>query len=149
MPKVNIYLPDDLAIEARDAKLSLSPICQQAIREELDRMKAQQETDWDIEAVASRLMGTPDNEYTQRKAAGRADGMKWARDDASINELRWLTEDGRRDTYSSDEFPTLCDFMSRKENQFFGAVVADLNDAYWIGFEAGAYEVWEKVKPLL
>lgn len=39
--------------------------------------------------------------------------------------------------------------MSRKENQFFGAVMADLNDAYWIGVEDGAYEVWEKVKPLL
>jgi len=40
VPKATIYLPDDLAAEAKAADLSLSPVCQRAIREELDRVNA-------------------------------------------------------------------------------------------------------------
>lgn len=38
MAKVNVYLPDDLETEVRDAGLSVSPICQQALRDALDRV---------------------------------------------------------------------------------------------------------------
>lgn len=33
MPKINVYLPDDLAAAVREARLSVSPICQQALAE--------------------------------------------------------------------------------------------------------------------
>ena len=33
MPKINVYLPDDLAAAVRDARLSVSPICQKALAE--------------------------------------------------------------------------------------------------------------------
>ncbi len=38
MPKINIYLPDDLAERVRNANLSVSAVCQGALREELERM---------------------------------------------------------------------------------------------------------------
>ena len=40
MPKINVYLPDDLERDVRAAGLSLSPICQAALREAADRMAA-------------------------------------------------------------------------------------------------------------
>jgi ATP-dependent Clp protease ATP-binding subunit ClpC len=33
MPKINVYLPDDLAAAVREARLSVSPICQMALAE--------------------------------------------------------------------------------------------------------------------
>ncbi len=33
MPKINVYLPDDLAAAVREARLPVSPICQQALAE--------------------------------------------------------------------------------------------------------------------
>jgi post-segregation antitoxin (ccd killing protein) len=35
MPRVNVYLPDDLAAAAREASLNLSSLTQEAIRREL------------------------------------------------------------------------------------------------------------------
>ena len=40
MPKINVYLPDDLAAAVRAAGLPVSPICQQALAEALRMMKA-------------------------------------------------------------------------------------------------------------
>jgi len=46
MPSINIYLPDDLYTEWKEnqekckaERIDTSPICQKAIREELDRRK--------------------------------------------------------------------------------------------------------------
>jgi ATP-dependent Clp protease ATP-binding subunit ClpA len=35
MPKINVYLPDDLAAAVRDAGISVSPVCQRALVEEV------------------------------------------------------------------------------------------------------------------
>ena len=40
MAKVNVYLPDELEREVRDAGLAISPLCQVALREALDRLAA-------------------------------------------------------------------------------------------------------------
>jgi post-segregation antitoxin (ccd killing protein) len=40
MPKINVYLPDDLERDVRAAGLSVSPICQAALREAVDRLSA-------------------------------------------------------------------------------------------------------------
>jgi ATP-dependent Clp protease ATP-binding subunit ClpC len=40
MGKVNVYLPDDLERSVRDAGLSVSPICQTALRDAVDRIGA-------------------------------------------------------------------------------------------------------------
>lgn len=36
MPKINVYLPDDLAAEVKQAQLPVSAICQRALRDTLD-----------------------------------------------------------------------------------------------------------------
>lgn len=41
MPKVNVYLPDDLAAEVRARGLPISAICQMALRDTLDRTATQ------------------------------------------------------------------------------------------------------------
>ncbi len=43
MPKINVYLPDDLAAAVRDAGLSVSPICQQALAEAVRAVRATRE----------------------------------------------------------------------------------------------------------
>lgn len=40
MPKINVYLPDDLADEVRQYQLPVSAICQQALLERISKMKA-------------------------------------------------------------------------------------------------------------
>lgn len=42
MPKINVYLPDDLAAAVRAAGLPVSPICQQALAQALRMMEAAQ-----------------------------------------------------------------------------------------------------------
>lgn len=41
MARVNVYLPDDLAAEAREAGLNVSALTQAAIRDELQRRSAE------------------------------------------------------------------------------------------------------------
>ncbi|MGV0607368.1 type II toxin-antitoxin system CcdA family antitoxin [Mycolicibacterium sp. XJ1904] len=43
MPKINVYLPDDLANEVKARNISVSRIAQQALREEVERMRTIQE----------------------------------------------------------------------------------------------------------
>lgn len=47
MPKINVYLPDDLARAVRDAKLPVSAICQGALEQAVRTMTALQESDAD------------------------------------------------------------------------------------------------------
>jgi post-segregation antitoxin (ccd killing protein) len=39
MPRVNIYLPDDLAAEAKEAGLNVSQVAQDALRKQLNRRR--------------------------------------------------------------------------------------------------------------
>ncbi|MBO0804061.1 MAG: type II toxin-antitoxin system CcdA family antitoxin [Nocardiopsaceae bacterium] len=43
MPKINVYLPDDLATAVRELGLSVSPVCQQALAEAVRRAKTARE----------------------------------------------------------------------------------------------------------
>ncbi|NDK91333.1 hypothetical protein GYA93_17355 [Gordonia desulfuricans] len=40
MPKINVYLPDDLALEIKQASLPVSALCQRALRAALDEVNA-------------------------------------------------------------------------------------------------------------
>jgi hypothetical protein len=50
MARVNVYLPDDLALEVREADLAVSTICQKALREELSKMMLTK-TDYEVLTV--------------------------------------------------------------------------------------------------
>jgi ATP-dependent Clp protease ATP-binding subunit ClpA len=52
MPKINVYLPDDLADAVRDTGVPVSAICQRALEQAVSRMKAIRQT------VLSELDGT-------------------------------------------------------------------------------------------
>ena len=43
MPKINVYLSDDLASAVRDADISVSPVCQQALAEAVRAVRASRE----------------------------------------------------------------------------------------------------------
>jgi ATP-dependent Clp protease ATP-binding subunit ClpC len=51
--KVNVYLPDDLEAEVRAAGLSVSPLCQAALREAVDRLAALRSPTVDRSALAA------------------------------------------------------------------------------------------------
>lgn len=58
MPKINVYLPDDLADAVRDAGLPVSPICQRALEQAVRRITAIRRavlTDLDPDRLSERL----------------------------------------------------------------------------------------------
>jgi post-segregation antitoxin (ccd killing protein) len=147
--KVTVYLPDALAEEARGAELSLSPICQRAIRAELDHLEAKRTATSDLDRVAARLRATIDEAEAAEYAEGIEDGRTWAREHATMTELEWITEDfepGFGADFGGDS--TILDFMGAKHGQ---VVVSQghSDGPYWRGFIAGAGEVLDAVRPLL
>jgi ATP-dependent Clp protease ATP-binding subunit ClpA/post-segregation antitoxin (ccd killing protein) len=52
MPKINVYLPDDLATAVRDARIPVSAVCQRALEEALQRATAAAESARALEAAA-------------------------------------------------------------------------------------------------
>jgi ATP-dependent Clp protease ATP-binding subunit ClpC len=76
MGKVNVYLPDDLEREVREAGLAVSPICQVALRETLDRLAALRSRHVGVEQLAAH---TGRGRFTPRLTAILAD----AEDDAA------------------------------------------------------------------
>ncbi len=58
MPKINVYLPDDLAEAVRDSGIPVSAICQRALEQAVRRVTAIREavlTDLDPETLATRM----------------------------------------------------------------------------------------------
>jgi hypothetical protein len=45
MPKINVYVPDDLAEAMRQRQISVSSICQAALRREVTRLEVEEATD--------------------------------------------------------------------------------------------------------
>jgi post-segregation antitoxin (ccd killing protein) len=155
VPKVNVYLPDELAAEARDAQLSLSAVCQEAIRKELHRLDAQRRASEDIQAVVERLRQTISEKEDVQRSKGRADGVEWAREWASMRELRFSAteyEPVRGGQLDAEHFPTLCAFVGAAERaNVISVTISDEGEegVYWDGFIAGAVEVLDQVEALL
>jgi post-segregation antitoxin (ccd killing protein) len=148
MPKVNVYLPDDLAEVARAAELSVSPICQAAIREELRKLQIREAAESDLQAVAARLRDTLDEEEAEQGREGHQDGVAWARRYATATELRWIARDFEPGRGGDIQEGTLLEFFSDKEGRHMVSLHPELG-AYWLGFIEGAGEVLEAVEPLL
>jgi len=76
MPKINVYLPDDLAESVRDSRLPVSAICQRALEQSMRRLTAIREatlTDLGDGALSDRLPSfTPRLVTTVMLAAERA-----------------------------------------------------------------------------
>jgi hypothetical protein len=89
MARLNIYLQDDLAASVKSAGLEASAICQKALRE---AVKARgQGVGGQIEALSAALRlqrTTPQG----RRAIGAADGARWAKEAATVRELRDINQ---------------------------------------------------------
>src|SRR2546421_583881 len=88
MPKVTIYIPEGLAGRVKALNLSLSPICQAALQQEVDKVTATNNATRDMEKVAARLRGTIGDDEVNNRNQGFVDGTEWARDIATVAELR-------------------------------------------------------------
>ncbi len=88
MPKVTIYLPDDLAAQVKESGISVSPVCQRALEQEVRTMKATTIADEEIATAAKRLIAEEGKEITRARAEGSRDGNHWALRYASPAELR-------------------------------------------------------------
>jgi post-segregation antitoxin (ccd killing protein) len=149
MPKVNVYLPDNLATAVREAGIPLSAVCQAALEQEVRKVQAAKEATSDLEQVAARLRATMDEEEAEEEVEGRSDGIAWAREYATARELRELVEDfepGRGGDFGDGH--SLLDFSGAKHGEVVISVGHEDN-AYWRGFVDGAEEVYRAVTPLL
>ena len=71
MAKVNVYLPDDLERDVRDAGLAVSPICQEALRAALDRLAGVRAGDAARGRLTPRLAAIIEQAKAERAAMGR------------------------------------------------------------------------------
>lgn len=62
MPRIQIYLPDDLYDAVKKRGLPISELSQAAVREELRREELRKETDRYLAELAARLGGPPTDE---------------------------------------------------------------------------------------
>ncbi len=92
MPKATVYFADDLFEAARRYEISLSPVCQRAVRAEIRRCQAAEDARADLAAVAARLISTRADAERRDFADGFDLGSRWARDYATLAELENLVE---------------------------------------------------------
>lgn len=103
----------------------------------------------DLAAVAARLRSTVDAREKSERERGRRDGIDWAKDHATADDLANLA-DGESDGLNPHS-PSLIEFTSAQlgQNLVSVDVDAEVDEAYWGGFMAGAMQVWEAVYHLV
>lgn len=92
MPKATVYFADELFETIRRFEISLSPVCQRAVEEEVRRRQAAADARTDLIAVAARLNRTRVDAEKRDFADGFDLGARWARDHATLTELENLVE---------------------------------------------------------
>lgn len=94
MPKINVYLPAELASSVRELDISVSPVCQQALESEVRRLRALNLVGGDAaRRAAHRLRRTRPAAASTDERAGYEHGLRWALENATDPELRrmaWL-----------------------------------------------------------
>jgi len=173
MPRVNVYLPDDLHNEVKAARIEVSAVCQSALREAV--AVKEQGVGVQLEALqaAVRLRRTTPQ---GRWDIGAIDGTRWARETAEVKELQTIDQITVRELDCADdeepffevqwdalgggasfielrsEFTTLGEWLVNKghaeidgEDKTFTVDA----DAYLQGFVEAAQTVWHELKPLV
>jgi hypothetical protein len=161
MPKTSVYLSDELAEAVRKAGISLSPVCQEALEKEVQRVQAQKEATSDLEEVATRLKETASEEAEEQHEMGLDVGREWARDVATISELRRVAGVKSMNWYSAIFPVSLNNSISQRDDVFElfpewdPNYIADMDERSWErepfteGLIEGAAEILEAVEPLL
>lgn len=157
MPKVNVYLPAELAREVKESGIGLSPVCQAALRAEVLRARTTTAEASDLEAVAERLILTEKLDADRDYLEGHDVGREWARDAASLRELRAVSRHGAGDWGRVIDLrqlaPSLMSFLMHRyadrdpEVDWFDHL--DIDRAFDRGLVEGATGLYEAVLPLL
>jgi hypothetical protein len=152
--RLSAPLKEKLRRLAEARGLQDSPYLRQLIEQQPDPLTQERHvtaavSNLDISAIAARLRATVDEKDAERRAEGREDGIEWAKDYATADELANLADggaDGLRPTSES-----LLAFKSAQLGQDVISVEVDVEEdaAYWDGFMAGAMQVWEAVYHLV
>jgi len=148
VPKLTIYVPDDLAAEVRAAGLNVSQVAQVALRAELGRRPSIRPTE--VPDVVARLRTTRDKEGRQTELRWHDLGARWAKEEASVAELGDMDEMGFAwVSWRVPEDHSIRRFLAAEENwdPDFRADV-ERSEAI-VAFIEGAVDVWQQVWPLL
>ena len=154
MPKITVYLPDDLATDVKAAGIAVSPVCQRALEEEVKKETALRalRDDERLAAARERLLATT---ATEDLDLGRQQGREWALQMADQKELRRIAAlvEGQlwypgatwdeKAFDNKDEWPTAAAWLYGPKTEF-----DDPEDwaAFLDGFVLGAAEVWDAIK---
>ena len=148
MPKITVYVPDQLAERLTDATVNVSAICQEALTAELDRTDALRQlyTDDRLAAARQRLAETSVETEQDEYENGKEDGREWAIEEATHRELRllelWTTGGGwpgpRFPEVDGQSFPTLEGWMDHYTDRYDRAMLD--RHAFFRGFAEGAVE---------
>jgi len=156
MPKVTIYLPDQLAEAVRDADIPLSAVCQKALDQEVHKVQASKEASSDLEQVAARLKQTRADKEQLDYGQGYELGVRWAKEKATEAELAWAAELAQERWISVGVHAdnSLLRFLEAELDLTFnrgGAWRVELwqPDPFKAGLFEGAAEVYRQVTPLL
>lgn len=153
MPKVNVYVPDELLAEVRAADIAVSTVCQEALEAEVRRRNAVAGADEDLLAVAARLVEADAAEQRRAHEDGLAFGIWWARGYATRAELEVVDRAvGRGWMVQYRSVPTMIGALMRRYDE------PDVASDDWLdgerssfdrGVLVGAADVYRAVKPLL
>ena len=156
MPKVTIYVPDELLSAVREAEVSMSPICQRALQREVQRVQAMRTATTDIERVAERLRKTIAAEAANDYQQAFEMGAEWARSAATFSELRSVVEEAFRQAGLDGPGRFLAkvqgvyDHLDSIEAEEGGRYSLSLgSEEFARGFVDGAKAVYHEVQPLL
>jgi post-segregation antitoxin (ccd killing protein) len=153
VPRVNIYLSDELDKAVREAGISISAVCQRALEKEVRATQAAAAVTDDLHRVVARLAKTVSEEEQQQFADGRALGVSWARNTATFSELEQIANmDPRSVTWGIREgehslWESFVGYAAERGHSSMPAVIElEANKPFTHGLFEGATEVYEAVK---
>lgn len=170
MARVNVYLPDDLHEEVKQAGIEVSPVCQAALRAAVASQHRSKSQQLGLLHAANRIALTA-REGPLRHAEGRKYGLRWAEDTASLHDLQaldeltvaggmaaWDGQPGGTSHLEVDDFETLAQWLREEldterdhhevDREDDGKTIWGVDD-FTEGFFAAAKEFWANVKFLL
>lgn len=149
MAKTSIYLPDDLADQARTRGIPISEVAQAAVRQAVKDAQLKEDVVTDLQAVAERMREIQRLEAIksgEEDLRVRGKGAEWARRYATATDLEYVaTFHGETGDYHSP----LSVFTVVLLDSGWKGLPTGPGDTRWDHFQAGAREIWEAVRPLL
>ncbi|HVM15761.1 MAG TPA: hypothetical protein VM287_15715 [Egibacteraceae bacterium] len=156
MPKVTIYVAEELLAAVKEAELSMSPICQSALQREVQRVQAMKRATLDIERVAERLRNTIAEDAMNDYQQAFEMGADWARSTGTLSELRSVVEEAFKQNglHGPGKFlsriASVRDHLVSIETDEGGNYSFRLSsEEFARGFVDGAKAVYREVQPLL